>query len=364
MATFGKTDIGGSSQTVAKDNKFFTKFQISEAGITTKITVYLDNSSGSDAVAMAGIYTDDSGPGFLLVNSGEVTVADGLTDWVDFTLASTNLSASTDYWIAVIIGDQTLSYYYDAGNVDQSASDTDTYSDGFESEIKLWLDDFNRDNSNDMGSSHWGQVGNVVGDTTINDNKLKIFSKFANGAAIRCFAYMDKTYGNDHFSRVIYKSSVNRGATGPSIRIDPEGEGQGNVTMYQALYDDDDNNVYLYKYVDERLIVDGTLLDTYSATLLDGDYLDLRGTGTTISVEINESEVSSVTDGDITTGKVGVSSRSWVGVPNEEGSNFFDNWAGGEFHTLWDRAISMYVTYTAGAMATGNLGLTTVGAGR
>lgn len=363
MATFGKTDIGGSSQTVAKDNKFFTKFQISENGITTKITVYLDNSSGSDAVAKAGIYTDDNGsPDLLLVNSSEVTVADGLTDWVDFTLASTNLTSGADYWIAVIIGDQTLSYYYDAGTVDQSASDTDTYSDGFESEILLWLDDVNRADDGDLGLS-WQEKENTAGIIKLVSNEIHIQSRVAGGTPGRGFGYFDKTHNTDvQFSKLIFKSEAS-GISGPSIRIDPDGVAQGNVSLYQAAYDPDNTRIDLYEYDDERLVVDGTILDTYSVTLSANDAVWLEGDGTSLTVKVNGSSVITATSSAVATGNVGLSSRALMGSNGALTMNW-DNWAGGDIHTLWDRAISMYVTYTAGAMATGNLGLTIVGAGR
>ncbi len=265
--------------------------------------------------------------------------------------------------MACIIGDQTLSYYYDAGTVDQSASDTDTYSDGFESEILLWLDNFNRADESLYDAENWVTVGNLRDEIAVKSNQLKMWSRSVGAVPVRDYSYWDKTYGNDQFSKLIFKSGTLRGWTGLAIGVDTSGE-FGDVTMYQAIYDEDTDDVYLYKYENERLIVDGTLLDTYSVTLNDGDSFWLERIGTAIKVKINGSDVISETDSDITGGKVGLSTRAWVGAPNGEAFVIYEDWAGGDIHTLWDREISMYVTYTAGAMATGNFGLTIVGAGR
>ncbi len=313
-------------------------------------------------MAKAGIYTDDNGsPDLLLVNSSEVTVSNGTTDWVDFALASTNLTSGADYWIAVIIGDQTMSYYYDAGSVDQSASDTNTYSSGFESEILLWLDSFNKSDRNDLGLS-WNEE-EVSSTLTIVSNELFISTKTAGGVSSRGAANWDKTYDTDHhFSKLIFKSETS-GWGGPCARVTWDGVDSGNVKLYQAMYDSAVEKIDLYVYDNERLIVDGTVLDTYNVTLSDGDSVWIEPNGTTIEVKVNGSTVISEIDGTIETGQAGVASRTYVGGANNT-ATLWDNWAGGDIHTLWDREISMYVTYTAGAMATGNLGLTIVGAGR
>lgn len=88
--------------------------------------------TGQDAVAKAGIYSDNSGaPDALSVASSEVTITSSAGSWFDFTIADTALTASTDYWLAVIIGTQECGYFYDAGTNNQQANNADTYSDGF-----------------------------------------------------------------------------------------------------------------------------------------------------------------------------------------------------------------------------------------
>lgn len=129
MATFGKTDIGGSSAT---DYDWFSywacKFTITENGELSKITVYGNNPTGTCNYTCA-IYADSGGaPAGRLGLSNAISI--GTTpDWYEFTFSPTiSLTGSTPYWLC--IGSQAggWKWYYASGATNQHAKKLgDTY---------------------------------------------------------------------------------------------------------------------------------------------------------------------------------------------------------------------------------------------
>lgn len=130
MATFGKTDIGGSTYWgTAGDVKYACKFTLSEDGDISKITLYCRAHEGTSNVR-CGIYSDDAGsPDALEGTSAEVSVSTSWA-WRDFAFSpSISLLAGT-YWLACIFSVR-LYIVYDAGASNQWVDKADTYSDGF-----------------------------------------------------------------------------------------------------------------------------------------------------------------------------------------------------------------------------------------
>jgi len=121
-STFGKTDIGESSQEDGANNAIACKFTCPEAGTLTKITMYL---RGRDAQinAKTGLYSDSGGyPNNLLAESSPVSVGTTLS-WVDFSI-SYSLEADTVYHLAVIT-DGIFGWKYDVGTAAQTNTDWD-----------------------------------------------------------------------------------------------------------------------------------------------------------------------------------------------------------------------------------------------
>ncbi len=175
------------------------------------------------------------------------------------------------------------------------------------------VDNFQRANNGTLGGV-WVESESPTSVTcSVADTLLKIWSMMST-TSFKGYAYWNDTYGDDQYASVTFHSAAQRGYGGPSIRIDPNGS-HSNATLYQAIYDEDTDNVYLYKYVNETLISDGTLLGTYAVTIVDYDVLTLQGIGSDIRVKINGVTVIQVTDTAIATGKAGVSSRTWSGAP-------------------------------------------------
>jgi len=119
MATFGKTDIGGSSDSNTSAVCYACKFTAPEDGTITKVTWYTRlNVAGNSKVA---IYSDDAGdPKNILAVSDEVAVGT-VAGWVDFPI-SLGITSGVKYWFAKMAS-QSHHYWYDAGDVNQWAGD-------------------------------------------------------------------------------------------------------------------------------------------------------------------------------------------------------------------------------------------------
>ncbi len=117
-ATFGKTDIGGTSYG-SSGYLEASRYQCGQDGTVTQITLYLTGGSFG-RYARAAIYSDNSGaPGSLLGESSSQEIAS--SGWQVFTGFNVPVSASTYYWLAFQMSTSYLQWRYDNGAYNQHA---------------------------------------------------------------------------------------------------------------------------------------------------------------------------------------------------------------------------------------------------
>jgi len=127
--TFGKTDIGGSSNVLSGNYKEGSKYNLSENGSVTKGYLYTKDNSGSFNCKIVIYNVDGDTASTLVATSDEVVVVDTL-GWYMFTFDPAVDLAAGEYALVWIHSDNYLYKYYDAGTAGQSESNADTYADG------------------------------------------------------------------------------------------------------------------------------------------------------------------------------------------------------------------------------------------
>lgn len=122
--TFGYTSIGTTTDTPSTEVTA-SKFQLSETGTVSSISVYLNALSGT-VNAKTAIYADSTGlPQALIAESSEKTSINTSPTWQELTI-SQELEAGT-YWLAVRTSG-THQLKYDSGASEQwQQSSTETY---------------------------------------------------------------------------------------------------------------------------------------------------------------------------------------------------------------------------------------------
>jgi hypothetical protein len=107
QGVFGVTTVGSSSDTMSADRKRVNRFQLSQAGSISKLTMYLAPTSTTGQQVIEGvIYSDQGGaPGTLLGVSNPLTFhSTDPAGWYDLTFpGAISLTAGT-YWIGLITG--------------------------------------------------------------------------------------------------------------------------------------------------------------------------------------------------------------------------------------------------------------------
>lgn len=122
MATFGKTDIGASSAYWSADITYAIRYQLTEDGIVTKISVYVDKEPPVGTIR-AAIYNESGGlPNNIVVGATDAQAV--VFGWNHFTGLNVALSAGY-YWIAAYFS-ASLSdaKRYDAGETGQEKQRT------------------------------------------------------------------------------------------------------------------------------------------------------------------------------------------------------------------------------------------------
>ncbi|MCW3027812.1 MAG: hypothetical protein JWN81_1023, partial [Solirubrobacterales bacterium] len=107
VATFGKTAVGGSSDSFAANRKRVNRYALSVAGTVSKLSIYLAPTKNSGEQVIKGlIYADSSGsPAALLATSTQLTFKSTSTaGWYDLPFAIPPSLAAGNYWIGVITG--------------------------------------------------------------------------------------------------------------------------------------------------------------------------------------------------------------------------------------------------------------------
>lgn len=116
MPSFGKTDIGGTTDPLPSSNEIVCKYTLSEAGDVSKLTMYVDGNPNGAAKIKGIIYSDSSGPNVFLGATNESSISVGqAAGWIDLTFSSSISLTAGDYWLGIHCGGTTtFNAYYDA----------------------------------------------------------------------------------------------------------------------------------------------------------------------------------------------------------------------------------------------------------
>jgi hypothetical protein len=106
-ATFGKTNVGASSDTFNSNRKRVNRYALPVAGSVTKLTIYLAPTAKAGSQVIKGIIYSDAGgaPSALLGTSEQFTFSHSkAAGWYDLKFASLVKVGAGNYWIGVITG--------------------------------------------------------------------------------------------------------------------------------------------------------------------------------------------------------------------------------------------------------------------
>jgi hypothetical protein len=106
-STFGKTSVGGSSDSFLADRKRVNRYALSAAGSLSKLSIYLAPTGTSGQQLLKGlVYADSSGaPGALLGSTEALTFkSTNAAGWYDLSFATPLKLATGSYWIGAITG--------------------------------------------------------------------------------------------------------------------------------------------------------------------------------------------------------------------------------------------------------------------
>jgi heme-degrading monooxygenase HmoA len=183
---------------------------------------------------------------------------------------------------------------------------------------------FTRANSNSL-SSPWveSEETSMGCDTSLTISSNNLYMSQCTGA----MAYYDMAFSNDHSSRLKWAgtsfSDQNRDIGGPAVRVSGT---RSSAKLYLAEYDWEQGKIRLKKYNNQTLNGAGTDLGTeYSGSLSTGDWLELKVSGSSLTVYKNTTSIITATDSAITTGKAGIAIRN----PGSAGGFSWTEWEGG-----------------------------------
>jgi len=137
MAEFGKTTVGGSVESKVANWTFACRFQLTEDGEVTSISLY----TRADTVAniKCGIYADVDGKPSTLLGETQVVVVDRTEGWRTFNFP-TPLRLTAGYYHLAFISDAKIYYWFDAGVANQMSIDVSsvypTFNDPFVTEVQ------------------------------------------------------------------------------------------------------------------------------------------------------------------------------------------------------------------------------------
>jgi thermitase len=106
-ATFGKTSVGGSSDTFSANRKRVNRYALASSASVTKLSIYLTSAASSGSQAVQGIvYSDSSGKPAALLGSTETLTfkAKSASGWYDLKFSSPLKLPAGNYWIGAITG--------------------------------------------------------------------------------------------------------------------------------------------------------------------------------------------------------------------------------------------------------------------
>ncbi len=133
-STFGKTSVGGSSDSFLADRKRVNRYALSAAGSLSKLSIYLAPTGTSGQQLLKGlVYADNAGaPGALLGSTEALTFkSTNAAGWYALTFATPLKLSAGNYWIGAVTGasSNVAGFRYDniAGARDYNAN---TYTSG------------------------------------------------------------------------------------------------------------------------------------------------------------------------------------------------------------------------------------------
>lgn len=127
---FGWTSGTLDTTAVSPDLKAASKYTLAAAKAVTDI-VADGNADIGTCKAKAVIYADSGGnPTTLLATSQELTIDPAYPALHTFHFTTPVQLAAGDYWLGLIVGDNSFLIYYSEGTLNQQATISDTYSDG------------------------------------------------------------------------------------------------------------------------------------------------------------------------------------------------------------------------------------------
>ena len=106
-AAFGKTTVGGSSDTFGYERKRVNRYPLPAAASVSKLTIYLATTGVSGQQVLRGLIYSDSGgkPEALLGSTEQLTFSStNAAGWYEESFASPVKLAAGNYWIGVMTG--------------------------------------------------------------------------------------------------------------------------------------------------------------------------------------------------------------------------------------------------------------------
>jgi subtilisin family serine protease len=133
-ATFGKTNIGGSSDSFSAERKRVNRYALTVAGSVSKLSIYLAPTGISGQQAIKGVlYSDSSGkPANLLGVTSQLTFSStNKAGWYAMSFPTPLSLLAGSYWIGVITGttSKVTSFRYDTAS-GARAYNTNAYTTG------------------------------------------------------------------------------------------------------------------------------------------------------------------------------------------------------------------------------------------
>jgi hypothetical protein len=130
LNSFGKTDQGGSTSNLAQ-YWYGSRYQISEDGTASSVSLYVSERNGENRPLKVAIYQDSGGVPTTLLAQGVSTIPASFTGWFTVSLSSyPTLSADNYYWLVAnaIASSKTVRFYYSAGATNQGVYGTTSYA--------------------------------------------------------------------------------------------------------------------------------------------------------------------------------------------------------------------------------------------
>lgn len=193
--------------------------------------------------------------------------------------------------------------------------------------MATYTDDFDRADSNSLGAN-WTESETAITNLRIVSNELETYVDINDGG----LAQYNATVADDQYSQAVYRGIVsNATLSGPAVRLSgtvSSGSGYGVVVDLNSA-----TEISLIKWVSEQIHTqNGTELANITRSMTVGEVVRIEAEGTTIRVLIDDTEVISVTDADVSSGNVGMANPIFNFAAPFRGR--WDDWEGGDLTVI------------------------------